>query len=227
MTRQKKQPPQKQPVSSPRNNIEISSEKAREEKLQKTARVPIEPCVSTYRIITAAEGKSGIGRDADGPSLVKHLYDQSKAVKAGDLSQIEDMLTAQATSLQSLFTCLVERGFNQSFVNNFELMMKLALRAQSQCRATLETLASIKNPPVRINAGQANVSNGPQQVNNVAGRTDLPEKEKQHSKLLEEHDVEWVDTGAEGKAGKGDSEMGTLVEVDRTTDRRRKTKSIS
>lgn len=38
---------------------------------------------------------------------------------------------------------------------------ELHQKAQSQCRATLETLAAIKNPPV-IYAKQANISNGPQ-----------------------------------------------------------------
>jgi hypothetical protein len=42
----------------------------------------------------------------------------------------------------------------------------MALRAQSQCRATLETLATVKNPPV-VFAKQANIANGPQQVNNT------------------------------------------------------------
>jgi hypothetical protein len=41
----------------------------------------------------------------------------------------------------------------------------MALRAQSQCRATLETLAAIKNPPI-VYARQANVTTGPQQINN-------------------------------------------------------------
>ena len=42
-----------------------------------------------------------------------------------------------------------------------ETYLRLALKAQSQCRATLETLAAIKNPPV-IFAKQANVTTGPQ-----------------------------------------------------------------
>jgi hypothetical protein len=45
--------------------------------------------------------------------------------------------------------------------------MRLALKAQGQCRATLETLAAIKNPPV-VFAKQRNISHGHQQVNNGA-----------------------------------------------------------
>jgi hypothetical protein len=43
--------------------------------------------------------------------------------------------------------------------------MRLALKAQSQSRATVETLAAIKNPPV-VYARQANFAAGHQQVNN-------------------------------------------------------------
>ena len=46
-----------------------------------------------------------------------------------------------------------------------ETYMRMALKAQSQCRATLKTLANIKNPPV-VFARQANIAQGPQQVNN-------------------------------------------------------------
>jgi hypothetical protein len=38
-------------------------------------------------------------------------------------------------------------------------------KAQNQCRMTLETLSTIKNPPV-VYAKQANIAHGPQQVNN-------------------------------------------------------------
>ena len=44
--------------------------------------------------------------------------------------------------------------------------MRLALKAQAQCRATVETLAEIKNPPTLF-ARQANIAHGPQQVNNT------------------------------------------------------------
>lgn len=71
----------------------------------------------------------------------------------------------QATALQSLFVRLVELGMAQSVMPNIEGFMRLGLRAQSQCRATLEALAAIKNPPI-IYAKQANVTSGPQQINN-------------------------------------------------------------
>src|SRR5689334_10192850 len=70
----------------------------------------------------------------------------------------------------------------------FDTYMRMALRAQSQCRATLETLAAIKNPPV-VFAKRTNVTTGPQQINNgVAPSSRVGENESSPSKLLEAND---------------------------------------
>jgi hypothetical protein len=58
--------------------------------------------------------------------------------------------------------------------------MRLALRAQIQSGATLETLSAVKSPPVVI-AKKANVTSGPQQINNMVAR-EIPVEQ---SKLLE------------------------------------------
>ena len=89
-------------------------------------------------------------------------------VRGGDLSDIEDALVAQAASLQAIFTALSVR-----VLRNFEMSqagsqwMKLALRAQAQARATMDTLAGMKRPATpAVFARQANFAAGPQQVNN-------------------------------------------------------------
>ena len=65
--------------------------------------------------------------------------------------------------------------FGGSYFDAGERYLKLAFKAQNQCRMTLETLTTIKNPPV-VYAKQANIAHGPQQVNNSestsAPRTD-------------------------------------------------------
>jgi hypothetical protein len=75
------------------------------------------------------------------------------------------MLMNQATALQSLFARLTEKAFCAAHLPQFDGFMRMALRAQNQCRATLETLAQVKNPPT-VYARQANVTTGPQQINN-------------------------------------------------------------
>jgi hypothetical protein len=51
-----------------------------------------------------------------------------------------------------------------------ERFMRLALKAQSQCRSTIESLAEIKNPSSVAFVKQANIAKGHQQVNNARGK---------------------------------------------------------
>ena len=95
------------------------------------------------------------------------LPESAGRVNRGDLGSAEAMLSAQAVTLNAMFTALVDRALKADFVEAYERNIRYGLRAQAQCRATLETLAAIKNPPM-VFARQANIANGPQQVNNTA-----------------------------------------------------------
>lgn len=91
-----------------------------------------------------------------------------KAAQGGDLAGAEAMLAAQAAALNAIFGEMARRSaLNMGqYLDAAERYMRLALKAQGQCRATLETLAAIKNPPI-VYARQANIAHGPQQVNNA------------------------------------------------------------
>ena len=86
-------------------------------------------------------------------------------IHGGDLKRAESMLYAQSNALQSIFMNLARRASSQQCLKQWEAYLRMALKAQNQCRMTLETSANIKNPPVVI-ARQANITTGPQQVNN-------------------------------------------------------------
>ncbi len=97
------------------------------------------------------------------------MVQRLEALDRGDTREIEHMLMGQASSLQAIFMEMSRRSALNMAINvgPAEVYMRLALKAQAQCRATLETLAEIKNPrPVYINPAQVNHANGPQQVNN-------------------------------------------------------------
>jgi hypothetical protein len=99
---------------------------------------------------------------------VKVLKDTAQSLNDGDLSAAVTMLSSQAVALNAMFGELARRSaLNMGeYIEASERYMRLALKAQGQCRATLETLAAIKNPPV-VFARQANINNGgQQQVNN-------------------------------------------------------------
>jgi hypothetical protein len=163
-----KTPPAPEPEKFPRKavNLLLAKGDSKEVAARKHAALVTSPEFAAFRTMKACETKA-FGEQIDAPSLMEHLREQAVAVNRGDLSQAEAMLKNQAAALQSLFVRLTERGLAQSQMPNLEGFMRLALRAQSQCRATLETLAAIKNPPV-IYAKQVNQTNGPQQINNGA-----------------------------------------------------------
>ena len=167
---------------------------------------------AALRVIAAAEhGQGGNGQDIDVPGLEATLREQGEAVNAGNLAQAEAMLMNQATALQSLFSRLAARAMGWDELAPFEAYMRMALRAQSQCRTTLETLANIKNPPT-VFARQANIAHGPQQVNNGtpepgsrAGKSENPQNQ-----LLEADYGERLDTGTAGAAIGADPQLATV-----------------
>ena len=93
--------------------------------------------------------------------------------------------------------------------------MRMALRAQSQCRATLETLATIKNPPI-VYAKQANFAAGHQQVNNgVTAPTQAREIETEQSQLTGGTHELLSDTRTSGIESQLNPALEALGEIDR------------
>lgn len=93
-----------------------------------------------------------------------------------------------------MFTQLAYQSSKMTKVDQIDRFTRLALKAQGQCRATVETLAVIKNPPT-VFARQANIAHGPQQANNtvaVSSRNNEPRaragnQEIEQIKVLEAH----------------------------------------
>ncbi|MBS0289752.1 MAG: hypothetical protein JSS07_06940 [Proteobacteria bacterium] len=111
--------------------------------------------------------KFGGGDENDYWELILALDNQVKNVNAGDLKAIEGVLTAQIHILNNMFNKLAVRALKQEHMKLLEPFMRLALKAQSQCRVTAETLANIKNPLSSTVVKQANIGYN-QQVNNGA-----------------------------------------------------------
>ena len=185
-----------------------------EDARRKYARHIAAPELAAARAINATEGMSGMGELLDMPELIACLRENAATVNGGDLSHAEAMLMGQATALQCVFARLTERGMRAEYMVHFEAYMRMALRAQAQCRATLQTLAEIKNPPI-VYARQANIANGPQQVNNGAPALRAGEKPIAQTELLEAKHGERLDLGAASAAGRIDRPLETLGEIDR------------
>jgi hypothetical protein len=157
--------------------------------------------------------------------VVSALKESAKDVHGGDLAQVEAMLTGQAIALNSMFGELSRRAAVNmgQHLEAMNVYMKLALRAQGQCRATLETLAAIKNPPV-VFAKQANIAHGPQQVNNHAAPSlaHAAQTPKPPTELLEHDHGQRLDTGTAGAASGSYQTVETVGKVYRPAQRRRK-----
>jgi hypothetical protein len=173
----------------------------------------------------------------DGLSLTEvaqTLRAQGDAVVGGDLSDAERMLNAQAVTLNAIFNELARRAATNmgTYLETTERYLRLAMKAQAQCRATVEALAEMKNPHPVAFVKQANIAHGNQQVNNggafgePAARA-VPESARTHagnsstepSKLLEATDVERLDTGAQSAAGAAHQDVETVGALNRPDDR--------
>jgi len=170
----------------------------------------------------------GVYPNQDIFGLVEELADQCVRVQKGDLRRVESMLVSQAHSLDVLFANLSRRAalnFGEH-LHAAEVYMRLALKAQSQCRTTLETLATIKNPPI-VFAKQANIAQGHQQVNNgeaaPAARGEARILHNEQSRLTHETG-QWLDSAASPAAIGADSRMEALAAGDGAKDCRGKGK---
>jgi len=127
--------------------------------------LPHEVLISTpIQNAAAMQAWGTFAGDADLGELIKVLREEVKTVLNGNMRPAEAMLYGQAMTLQTIFTNLARRASTNDGLKQFQVNMTLALKAQAQCRSTIEALALVKNPMPYIR--QANIANGPQQVNN-------------------------------------------------------------
>lgn len=93
----------------------------------------------------------------------------------GNTFWCESMLLNQANALQAIFMNLSRRAAITNNLAREETLLRLAFKAQNQCRSTLQTLTAAKKPPT-VFAKQANIAQGHQQVNNTNSPDSSDEK---------------------------------------------------
>jgi len=99
------------------------------------------------------------------------------ATQKGNLSHAEATLTAQAEALNAMFTELSRRAaLNMGeYLDATESYLRLALKAQAQCRSTLQALAEMKHPPHVAWVKQTNIAHQ-QQINTGAAPTKMAQE---------------------------------------------------
>lgn len=175
------------------------SAKTGREELEHVAKVTL--LSSTNAVAVISEYAKPFG-EQDILALMDALRPRMDEVKDGNMQHCEAMLAGQAHALQSIFMNLARRATTQEYLKQWETYLRMALKAQNQCRMTLETLAAIKNPPV-VFARQANINqgNGNQQVNNgtPAPASHAGKTINQQNELLEvQHGGKALDTRTTG-----------------------------
>ena len=168
-TRTKKAAPPKAPAAPAKLEAKFEAAEKPDEAAA-IAKLALRPSANSAAVIQEYGRTFG---DLDLAALVDNLAGSIKQVNAGDMTGAEAMLFAQAQALQAMFTNFSRRALKQEYQKNLESFFRMALKAQNQCRMTLETLANIKNPPVVI-ARQANINNGGQQQINNTGIASNP-----------------------------------------------------
>lgn len=113
--------------------------------------------------------EKGLG-SIDGLAAYRTYQKRIGRVRAGDLSDLESLLVAHAYTLDSIFGALCRKGVAALTHDpeGAERLFRVALKAQSQSRATAEAISGLKHPTVFVR--QANVVHqGQQQVVNNLG----------------------------------------------------------
>ena len=162
----------------------------------------------------------GLGDDFSFQSTMQVLEQTIQQIQSGDLSKIEEMYISQAVALEVMFTSLARRAKAQDKLLQYETHMRLALKAQNQCRATLQVLVQLKQPSQTTFVKQANIAQGHQQVNNLAEKNITPQNE------LLEGSHEELDIGTTTTPTGVDTTLEALGKVHRGKDARRKSKVI-
>lgn len=203
------------PIALPKENRNVLPIAATDEEgmRKRLAEVYLLPNFNAARLALAYNPD----RSLDLMDVAVQMREHATAVNGGDLSQAEAMLINQAQALQAMFVNLAERAKGQTGLAQIQTLLGLALKAQSQCRATLQTLVDVKYPKQATFIKQANIANQ-QQVNNGTPPAVEPSREEktiQSNELLEAQHGERMDTGKTGTTSGADSQLETVGAIHR------------
>lgn len=149
-------------------------------------------------------------------ALTEALQENIKKVQASDMGSMEAMLVGQAQALQAIFVSLGRRAVAQTQLKQYGMYLTLALKAQSQSRATIQALTELKYPKQVSFVQQANIAHGNQQVNNGSHQSSThtlahtQENQTHKNKLLEGQQNEWLETRTATTPSRADKAMATV-----------------
>ena len=132
---------------------------------------------STMSAVLSADFTKSMLPDVDLNDSISALSDKITVIQNGDMQPIEAILIGQAQALQTMFVSLGRQAVSKTSLPQYTAFMNLALKAQSQSRATIQALTELKYPKQATFVKQANIAHGNQQVNNATS-THTPARAK-------------------------------------------------
>jgi hypothetical protein len=218
------------PAAADKNTIQVSlgPDEDIDAALAKARLHPVYTASATIRGFGAGMSESGI------MALIGELKSHVEDVKDGNMNRPETILLMQAQTLDVIFNAMAQRAAANvgTHRDTADLYLRMALKAQAQCRSTLETLAEIKAPRSTSFIKQQNIAqqqqvNNGSQVNNGGatneGATPAHAHGKninpnQENKQLEVQHGERLDGTTTGAASGADSQLETVGAVHRPAD---------
>lgn len=155
------------------------------------------------------------------PIAVGAVIDEmARALAEGDPSHIERMLVAQAVGLQAVVSDLAIRAKGQTTLSGTQTLLGLAFKGASEVRKTLVAAREVRTPRTVTFARQANMTTGPQQINNNGGalQADAARARDGQSRPVEESGgghVVHQNAGASSTAGGAYPKLAAVGEVHR------------
>lgn len=119
-------------------------------RLREVAAQAVDPCVTSAGVVAAFWEDAG-GGAIDPQAGYEAIREQVAAVRSGVLSGAEATLVGQAIALNAIFAEMARRG--QAALGRpgiaAERYLRLAMRAQAQCRLTLQALSDMAGRPAK------------------------------------------------------------------------------
>ena len=201
----------KKPSNEETPTLIIKNQKGKSEE-RKLAEVLLSP--TALNAFTAETFIASSARALDLTEAVDVINEKTEKIIAGDLSELESTLTAQAISLNAIFNTLAKRSAHNmgNYLKTTEVYMRLALKAQAQCARTIEILATMKNPPI-VYARQANFAQGHQQINNNQSNAHAEKNIYSSNELLNEDNNATLDTRGTIETGRINQDLATLETI--------------
>lgn len=190
--------------------------------MQMLVKASLSPSVGAARVVQQTTHQlSGL----DLTTISWYFKQAAEVAAGGDLNNLQQMLVVQARTLDLIYNDFAIRAGMCTGLDAKEQCLRLAMKAQSQCRTTVESIAVIQQGPA-IFARQANIAHGHMQVNSggvppaVTAETRAPvDKTSAPNELLEDGRGKRMDTRAARTAGKANPVVATMGKRDRATER--------